>query len=53
MAALLNARERTYGEWVSLLAEADPRFYLKEVIQPEESAMALLDIRWGDMSLGL
>ncbi|KAI0139823.1 sterigmatocystin 8-O-methyltransferase [Xylariaceae sp. FL1272] len=46
MGALLNARERTHDEWKALLASADSRFDLKELIQPPDSAMALLDIRW-------
>ncbi|KAI1123651.1 sterigmatocystin 8-O-methyltransferase [Nemania abortiva] len=46
MGAILNARERTQGEWKTLFADADPRFELKEIIQPADSAFALLDIRW-------
>lgn len=46
MGALLNAQEKTASEWKALLAKADPRFELKEIIQPKDSAMALLDIRW-------
>ncbi|KAI3324566.1 sterigmatocystin 8-O-methyltransferase [Xylariaceae sp. AK1471] len=46
MGVLLNARERTYGEWKALLAEADHGFILKEVIEPQESALALIDVRW-------
>ncbi|KAI0533798.1 sterigmatocystin 8-O-methyltransferase [Xylaria digitata] len=46
MGVFLNARERTYGEWKALLSDADPRFMLKEVIQPQESGLALIDVRW-------
>ncbi|KAI1740456.1 sterigmatocystin 8-O-methyltransferase [Xylaria scruposa] len=48
MGAFLNARERTYGEWKSLLADADPRFVLTEVIEPQDSSLALIDVRWND-----
>jgi hypothetical protein len=46
MGALLIARERTYSEWESLIVAADPRFSLKEVIRPKESALVLIDIHW-------
>ncbi|KAI1128687.1 sterigmatocystin 8-O-methyltransferase [Nemania abortiva] len=48
MGVLLNARERTYGEWKALLANADPRFMLKEVIDRQESSLAVIDVRWND-----
>ncbi|KAI1752670.1 sterigmatocystin 8-O-methyltransferase [Xylaria castorea] len=48
MGALLNARERTYGEWKSLLTDADPRFVLTEVVEPQDSSLALIDVRWND-----
>ncbi|KAJ2990847.1 hypothetical protein NUW58_g2757 [Xylaria curta] len=48
MGVLLNARERTFGEWKALLTHADPRFILKEVIEPQNSYLALIDIRWND-----
>ncbi|KAI0456386.1 sterigmatocystin 8-O-methyltransferase [Xylaria acuta] len=48
MGVLLNARERTYGEWKSLLTDADPRFVLTEVIEPQDSSLALIDVRWND-----
>ncbi|KAI0394506.1 sterigmatocystin 8-O-methyltransferase [Xylariaceae sp. FL0594] len=46
MGALLNAQERTASEWKALITKADRRFELREIIQPRDSAMALLDIRW-------
>jgi hypothetical protein len=45
MGALLNARERTRGEWEALLTDSNPGFELKEVIQANDSAIATLDIR--------
>ncbi|KAI0186156.1 S-adenosyl-L-methionine-dependent methyltransferase [Xylaria flabelliformis] len=48
MGAFLNARERTYGEWRSLLTDADPRFVLTEVIEPPDSSLALIDVRWNN-----
>lgn len=46
MGALMNAGERTYDEWKLLVQEADPRFKFKQLIDPEGSAMSLMDIRW-------
>jgi hypothetical protein len=46
MGALMNARERTYDEWKLLVQNADPRFKFEQFIDPEGSAMSLMDIRW-------
>ncbi|KAI0095838.1 sterigmatocystin 8-O-methyltransferase [Nemania sp. FL0031] len=51
MGVLLNARERTYGEWKALLANADARFTLEEVIDRQESSLALIGVRWIDPHL--
>ncbi|GAP85342.2 putative sterigmatocystin 8-O-methyltransferase [Rosellinia necatrix] len=48
MGSLLNARERTHAEWRALLGDADARFNLKEVIEPHESSLAVIDVRWDD-----
>ncbi|EQK98076.1 hypothetical protein G6O67_007694 [Ophiocordyceps sinensis] len=44
MAAVFNGRERSVAEWKALLAEADPRFVLKTVTEPEGSAMAIFEV---------
>lgn len=41
-----NAKERDLEEWKNLLAGADSRFRLCEVLQNPESILALLDIVW-------
>lgn len=46
MASVFNARERSEGEWRSLLMDADPRFSLKGVVQPEGSALAFIEVVW-------
>ncbi|KAI0409402.1 sterigmatocystin 8-O-methyltransferase [Xylaria palmicola] len=48
MGVLLNARERTHGEWRALLTEADPRFTLRGVVEPQESGLAVMDVRWDE-----
>lgn len=50
MASVFNARERSADEWRSLLVDADPRFMMKEVIQPRGSALAIIEIIWGEHS---
>lgn len=39
-----NARERDYDEWVALLGRADKGLRLKNVVQPEGSDMAVLEV---------
>ncbi|KAK2749379.1 hypothetical protein FQN57_006311 [Myotisia sp. PD_48] len=48
MAATFNSQERSIGEWKCLLKEADSRFELKKVIEPRGSALAIIDVLWGD-----
>lgn len=47
MAYTFNSRERTLADWRALFGEADPRFVLKNVIEPKGSAMSLLEFVWG------
>ncbi|KAK7977033.1 S-adenosyl-L-methionine-dependent methyltransferase [Apiospora saccharicola] len=46
MGCFFNARERTLKEWKALLVAADERFVLKQLIEPERSMLALLEIVW-------
>ncbi|CRG83980.1 O-methyltransferase 7 [Talaromyces islandicus] len=46
MAAVFNSHERSAGQWRSLLAEADPRFELRNVIQPPGSILAIIEVGW-------
>lgn len=48
MASVFNARERTADEWRALLADADPRFRMKGVVQPEGSALAIIEVVWDE-----
>lgn len=41
-----NGRERYLDEWKALLAAADERFVLHQVIEPKESCLAFLEIHW-------
>ncbi|RYP61899.1 hypothetical protein DL770_009691 [Monosporascus sp. CRB-9-2] len=43
MANLFNGQERTVKEWTALLAEADPRFVVKQVIEPKRSALGIIE----------
>ncbi|WQF84527.1 Putative O-methyltransferase domain, S-adenosyl-L-methionine-dependent methyltransferase superfamily [Colletotrichum destructivum] len=44
--ATMNGRERTLKEWKSIIAEADPRFVLQNVVQPKDSMLAVMEIVW-------
>ncbi|RYP66866.1 hypothetical protein DL769_005898 [Monosporascus sp. CRB-8-3] len=46
MANLFNGQERTVKEWTALLAEADPRFVVKQVIEPKGSALGIIEAVW-------
>jgi hypothetical protein len=46
MAAVFNSHERTVAQWEALLAEADPRFQLRDVVSPPGSVLSLFDVRW-------
>ncbi|KAI0173698.1 sterigmatocystin 8-O-methyltransferase [Hypoxylon sp. FL1284] len=46
MAYTFNARERTLADWRALFEEANPAFVLKNVIEPDNSAMAILELSW-------
>jgi hypothetical protein len=53
MAYTFNARERTLADWKTLIKEADSGFMLKNVVEPEGSALGILEYVWngvdGDM----
>lgn len=44
--ATMNGRERTLKEWKAIIAEADPRFVLQNVVQPRDSMLAVMEIVW-------
>ncbi|KAK4889758.1 hypothetical protein LTR27_011470 [Elasticomyces elasticus] len=46
MHALFAARERELDDWVSIFAEADERFVLKAVRQPEGSRLSVMEWMW-------
>ncbi|KFA74602.1 hypothetical protein S40288_05826 [Stachybotrys chartarum IBT 40288] len=46
MAAIFNSHERTVAQWKELLAGADARFSLQEVVSPPGSALSIIDVRW-------
>ncbi|KAI1458806.1 S-adenosyl-L-methionine-dependent methyltransferase [Annulohypoxylon moriforme] len=46
MGAFFNARERSLEEWKDLLAQADPRFVLRRVVEPKGSGLAMMEIIW-------
>ena len=41
-----NALERSAGDWVKLLADADPRFKVESVNIPPKSKLALISVVW-------
>lgn len=51
MGALFNSRERYLHEWKGLLAEADERFVLRRVIEPNGYGLAILEIEWNELGL--
>lgn len=51
MGAFFNSRERYLHEWKALLAEADGRFVLQRVIEPEGHGLAILEIGWDESIL--
>ncbi|KAI0015530.1 O-methyltransferase-domain-containing protein [Xylariomycetidae sp. FL0641] len=46
MMSLFNSQDRTVNEWETLFSQADRRFKLESVTQPQGSALAILDVRW-------
>jgi hypothetical protein len=46
MGAVFNSRERTVSEWATLLTDADPRFVLKNIIEPRGSALGIIEVIW-------
>lgn len=48
MKALFNARERTEGEWRSLIRQVDPKCRMKvaEVLQPKGSQLGFVVVEW-------
>ena len=41
-----NAKEREVGDWIALLAQADPRFKFKNVIMPPGSKLGIIEAQW-------
>ncbi|KAK5676898.1 hypothetical protein LTS10_010662 [Elasticomyces elasticus] len=46
MHALFAARERELDDWISIFAEADERFVLEAVRQPEGSRLSVMEWKW-------
>lgn len=46
MKACFNAKERTVEDWTGLLKEADRRFVIRSVVQPEGSQLQIIDVQW-------
>ncbi|KAK0702003.1 S-adenosyl-L-methionine-dependent methyltransferase [Lasiosphaeria miniovina] len=46
MMAMFNSKERTMDEWTGLVAEADPRFRLRSVVQLPASPIGLIEFTW-------
>ncbi|KAI1370093.1 S-adenosyl-L-methionine-dependent methyltransferase [Hypoxylon crocopeplum] len=46
MGAIFNSEERTVGQWKVLLEAADPRFVVNAVIEPQGSALGILEVLW-------
>lgn len=46
MAYIFNARERTLADWMAVFERADPGFVLRSVIEPEGSALGILEFVW-------
>ncbi|CAG8950964.1 hypothetical protein HYFRA_00006361 [Hymenoscyphus fraxineus] len=44
--ASFNSRERTVEDWKSLFQEADKGFVLKNVFEPQGSALGILEFKW-------
>lgn len=43
-----NSRERELDDWIQLLAAADPRLRLKNVVQPTGSLMSVMEVTYDD-----
>ncbi|KAK4182921.1 6-hydroxytryprostatin B O-methyltransferase [Podospora australis] len=46
MKVVLNAHERSKAEWVDLFHNADTKFVLKEIYEPEGSDMGIIEFVW-------
>ncbi|KAL6716938.1 hypothetical protein ACLMJK_004850 [Lecanora helva] len=46
MASCYNGVERTKADWHQLIKNADKRFELENISQPEDSTMSVIEIRW-------
>lgn len=52
MLTLLNAQERTAGEFEDLFRRADPRFVFKGVTRPKGCRMSIVEAVWGGEDFG-
>jgi hypothetical protein len=41
-----NGRERYLDEWKALLAAADKRFVIQQVIVPKDNLLGILEVTW-------
>ena len=48
MLTIFDGAERTRSDFARLLAEADKRFAIRDVVRPEGSTMSVIDIEWKD-----
>lgn len=46
MGMCANAKERSYDDWVALLAAADRRFQVRGVIRPPHAILSIIEVVW-------
>ena len=46
MGMCANAQERSYDDWVALLAAADRRFQVRGVIRPPHAILSIIEVAW-------
>ena len=46
MGMCANAQERSYDDWVALLAAADRRFRMRGVIRPPHAILSIIEVVW-------
>jgi hypothetical protein len=46
MLSICNSRERDREDWQKVISEADPRFKIRSVFTPSESALGIIVAVW-------
>lgn len=46
MGMCANAQERSYDDWVALMAAADRRFQVRGVIRPPHAILSIIEVVW-------